>query len=110
MQIFLKGRKSVYLIVNFGQFPCSWIRIRISTRFQDNQINADPDPQHGAYTNIRYSLQGVVQNPKVLFFPIKQMVRTAIALDNQPGPVIQYCTCQLLGCKVAFCSDEQNSR
>jgi hypothetical protein len=39
---FQKGRKQV-LFVNFGQFPCSWIRIRIpDTRIQDSQINADP--------------------------------------------------------------------
>jgi hypothetical protein len=36
------------LFVNFGQFPCSWIRsgiafpIRIRTWIQDSQINADP--------------------------------------------------------------------
>jgi hypothetical protein len=33
----LKGRKSG-LFVNFGEFPCSWIRIRI--------IKTDPDPRH----------------------------------------------------------------
>jgi hypothetical protein len=37
---FLKGRKPV-LFVNFGQFPCSWIQIRIP-KTQDSQINADP--------------------------------------------------------------------
>jgi hypothetical protein len=37
---FLKGRKPV-LFVNFGQFPCSWIWIRIPNT-QDSQINADP--------------------------------------------------------------------
>ncbi len=35
----LKGWKSG-LLVNFGQFLCSWIRI------QESQINADPDPKH----------------------------------------------------------------
>ncbi len=44
------------LFVNFGQFPCPWIRIwicialLIRTRIQNSQINADPkgcpDPQH----------------------------------------------------------------
>ncbi len=38
-KVFLKGRKPV-LFVNFGQFPCSWIRIRIRIP------NKDPDPQH----------------------------------------------------------------
>ncbi len=53
---FLKGRKPG-LFVNFGQFPCSWIQIRIrisnTDRIQDTLMNADPsgsgsdpDPQH----------------------------------------------------------------
>ncbi len=40
---FLKGRKSSFL-VSFGQFPWSWIRIRIDLRIrvQDSKMNADP--------------------------------------------------------------------
>jgi hypothetical protein len=44
----LRGTQSD-LCVNFGQFRCSWIRMRIAPirlRMQDSQINADPDPQH----------------------------------------------------------------
>ncbi len=29
-------------LYNFGQFSCSWTRIRIP----DCQVNADPDPKH----------------------------------------------------------------
>jgi hypothetical protein len=41
------------LFVNSGQFPCSWIRIRISKngsgsrRSKSMRVNEDPDPIHG---------------------------------------------------------------
>ncbi len=46
----LKGRKPG-LFLNFGQFPCSWIRIRIPNTDPDPgavksmRNRADPDPQ-----------------------------------------------------------------
>jgi hypothetical protein len=44
----LYDRLKIRFIVNFGQFPCSWIRIRFPKRIwiQKSQTNADPDPQH----------------------------------------------------------------
>ena len=52
---FMKGRKPG-LLLNFGQFLCSWIRIRIPNTDTDPEprlktakrmrIQVDPDPQH----------------------------------------------------------------
>jgi hypothetical protein len=44
LKAFLKCRKPG-LFVNFGQFPCSWIRIRIPNPYPGQPINADSDPQ-----------------------------------------------------------------
>jgi hypothetical protein len=42
---FLNGR-NLGLIVNFGQFTCSWIWI------QDSQMNADPGGSGSGYTTL----------------------------------------------------------
>jgi hypothetical protein len=92
---FLKAGKRVYFLifVNFHA-PESGSAFQIRVRIQDSQTNADPDPQHCLR---EYFLQGVVQILKVQELS-EQMVRTAIALYYQPGPVILlYRTCQLLG-------------
>ncbi len=42
----LKGGDQVYLLIqNFGQFPCSWIQIRIPNADSDpgEPVNADPN-------------------------------------------------------------------
>jgi hypothetical protein len=50
MSQFLKAKKKKPgLFVNFGEFPCSWIRIRIPIMDPDpgQPKNADPNPHHG---------------------------------------------------------------
>ncbi len=51
------------LFVDFGKFPCSWIRV------QENQINADPDPNHcsAQYRYRRYHPAGMAKIPTGVF-------------------------------------------
>ncbi len=107
---FWKAGYQVYLIVYFhapgsgSAFP---------TRIQDSQINANPDPQHCQREYpVRYSIQGLVQNPKVLLsFHYYQTNGQGSSSSLFPGPVILLYSTVLVNCldMVAFCSDEEDS-
>jgi hypothetical protein len=100
----LKGRKPG-LLVNFVQFPCSWIRIRIPNteririRVQDSQIIAilDPYPHHWMWIRthfFRFRILGSF-NPELRILIQKANPdpdpKYQLIIDPDPEPTWHFC-------------------
>jgi len=87
-QRLLENRNPGFL-VNFGQFPSSWIRIRIPKTYPDPgdpQMNADPDPQHCHKSHEKEGstlrIKAVILLTKVLVMSLHTVIRFVSIMPN----------------------------